>query len=205
VIVNGHTSDAAKAQHIAPRHWKYIPAGWTAQPLSVDLKVTTGAQDLYSFSNFGAMFVSAGYSHLTNAQPNYGTDKGAFGQRLGAAALRETSQGVFTDMVFSTLLKEDPRYYQLGPQYGLVHRTLYSITRPLVTRKDNGGSSVNGALLLGYAASAALNTTFYPQSNRNFHDAAASWGGSIGGAALGFFVSEFTTDILQAVHLKKAQ
>lgn len=201
---NGRTSEAAKAQHIAPRHWKYIPAGWTAQPLTPGLKAITGLQDLYSVSNFGAMFISAGYSHLTNAQPNYGTDRGAFGERLGAAAIRETTQGVFTDIVFASLLREDPRYYQLGPKFTPVHRTLYAITRPLVTRKDNGSSSVNGALLLGYAASAALNTAYYPASNRNVHDTFASWGGSVGGAALGFFVSEFTSDVLQALHLQKA-
>jgi len=190
---------------VAPLRAKYIPAGWKAQPLGVRGKIEAGATDLYSIENFGAVFLSAGYEQVLNSQPNYGTDRGAFGERLGAAFIRETSQGVFTDMVFSPLLHEDPRYYQLGPEHNVVHRTLYAITRPLITRTDSGGRSLNGALLLGYAASAALTPTFYPPINRNFHDTVSTYGGSIGGAALGFFVSEFSNDLLEAVHLKSKE
>jgi hypothetical protein len=38
-------------------------------------------------------------------------DENAFGERLGAAGIRDTVQGVFTDSVFAPLLHEDPRYY----------------------------------------------------------------------------------------------
>ena len=41
-------------------------------------------------------------------------DSGAFGERLGAAGIRDTTQGVFTDSVFAPLLHEDPRYYMAG-------------------------------------------------------------------------------------------
>ena len=197
-------SEGPEALHIAKLHAKYIPEGWKAQPLGVRGKIVVGAADLYSIDNFLAIFASAGYAHISNGQPNYGSDKKAFGQRLGAAAIRETSQGVFTDMVFSPLLHEDPRYYQKGVGHSFVNRTWYAITRPLVTRTDGGRPTVNASLLLGYAGAAALTPTFYPQINRNFHDTAATYGGSIGGAALGFFVSEFSDDVLQAIHLKRA-
>ncbi len=192
------------AAHIARKDTMTIPSDWHAQRLTARDKVKAGAEDLYSFDNFAALFISAGYEQLLNGAPNYGTDKGAFGERLGAAAIRETSQSVFTEMVFAPLLHEDDRYYVKGPHFGVVNRTLYAITRPLVTRRDDGRSTVNGALLLGYAASAALTPAYYPQINRNFHDAASVYGGSIGGAALGFFVSEFSQDALRALHLSKA-
>jgi hypothetical protein len=149
------------------------------------------------------MFLSAGYSHLTNGQPNYGTDKGAFGQRLGAAAIRETSQGVFTDMVFSPLLHQDLRYYVRGPQHGILNRSLYAVSRVFIARRDTTSTTVNSALFLGYAATAAIEPLYYPQSNRNFHDVASSFGGSIGGAALGNIFSEFQYDLLTAIHMKK--
>jgi hypothetical protein len=187
----------------APKHDKTIPTGWTAERLTARDKIIVGAKDLYSPENFLAIAVSAGYSHLTNGQPNYGVNSEAFAKRVGAAAVRETAQGVFTDMVFSPLLRQDPRYYVKGPQYGFFNRTMYAITRPLIGRTDGGRSTINASLLLGYAGAAALTPTFYPQMNRNFHDVASTYGGSIGGAALGFFVSEFSTDVLQAIHLKK--
>lgn len=198
------TGTGANGRPIAPPGTKYIPAGWDAQPLSVHEKLVFGARDLVSFEDIAAMLLSAGYEHVLNIEPNYGTDSGAFGQRLGAAALRETTQGVFTDMVFAPLLHEDSRYYEEGPSYNFVHRTLYAATRPLITRTDHGRRTINGALLLGYAASAALTPAYYPSSNRNFHDVASTYGGSIGGAALGFFVSEFSGDVLRALHLRNS-
>lgn len=191
------------SEHIAQKRTKTIPSDWHAQPLSRAWKVRVGAEDLYSVENFGAIFLSAGYEHILNSEPNYGTDKGAFGERLGAAAIRETTQGAFTDMVFAPLLGQDNRYYVKGPAYNPVKRTLYAITRPLITRKDDGSQTVNSSLLLGYAASAALTPAYYPQSNRNFHDVASVYGSSIGGAALGFFVTEFSQDIFQSLHLNR--
>jgi hypothetical protein len=197
--------EAPRAGQVAPIYTKDVPAGMTAQPINVQDKIVIGLRNLYSPLNFSAMIVSAGYEQVTNSEPNYGTDRGAFGQRLGAAAIRETSEDIFTDALFAPLLHEDPRYYVEGPQYGFIHRTLYAVTRPLITRTDSGRSSVNGALLLGYAASSGLTEAYYPQSNRNFHDTASTYGGSIGGAALGFFVNEFSSDVLQALHLAKRQ
>ena len=193
---------AASNAHESARYSKYIPSGWTAQPITAHDKVILGLRDLYSPLDFLAMFASAGYAHVTNGEPNYGTDRGAFGERLGAAAIRETSQGLFTDTVFAPLLHQDPRYYIEGSQYGFIHRVLYAGTRPLITRNDSGKSAINASMLLGYAAASGLSYTYYPQINKNFHDTAATYGGSLGGAALGFLVSEFSDDLLKFVHLK---
>ncbi len=194
-----------QAKHVVPINDLFVPAGWRAQPMSAHQKVVAGAKDLISIENLGAMVISAGYSEVTNGQPNYGTGSTAFAKRLGAAAIRETSQTVFTEIVFAPLLHEDTRYYQEGPAVNPVHRTLYAITRPFITRSDSGAETVNGSLLLGYAAAAALTPAYYPSINRNFHDTAATFGGSIGGAAIGFFVSEFSTDVPQALHLRRGE
>ncbi|HEX4154214.1 MAG TPA: hypothetical protein VHY48_01250 [Acidobacteriaceae bacterium] len=204
VAASPKTVPVTTAKPVVGRYVKYIPADSAAPQIHGREKFILGARDLYSAGNFAAMLVSAGWEQLTNGSPNYGTDRGAFGERLGAAGIRETTEGIFTDGVFSVMLHEDPRYFVLGPEYGLVHRTLYAITRPLVTRNSsNGHKTINGGLLLGYAASTALTNAYYPQSNRNLRDNLSSYGGSIGGAALGFFVDEFYDQALEALHLKK--
>ena len=179
-----------------------VYAGYRGRPQTALDKVALGAGELINPEGISAMIFSAGYEHALNSAPNYGTDKGAFGARLGAAALREESQAIFTYMVLAPLFHEDARYYVQGPTVSPVHRTLYAITRPFITRSDSGHNTVNGALLLGYAGSAVLTPTYYPSSNRNAHDVLAVYGASIGGAALGFFLNEFTDDALIAVHLK---
>lgn len=189
------------AQHIVPLHSEYVPSGWTAPRLTAHDKVVAGLQDLYSLENLSAIPISAAYEYIVNSEPNY-SPSDAFGKRVGAAAIRETTQSLFTEVVFAPLLHEDARYYQKGDGHGFIPRTLYAITRPLITRTDSGTQTINGALLLGYAGAAALTPAYYPSINRNFHDTASTFGGSIGGAALGFFVSEFSDDVLRAVHLK---
>jgi hypothetical protein len=181
---------------------KYIPAGWRAQPLDRRQKLNVALRDLYTPQSLAGYVLAGGYSHLTDGQPNYGTNSAAFGKRVGAAFARDTSQAIFTDAIFAPLLHEDPRYYVQGPSYSLAHRAIYAVTRPLITRNDDGKSTVNGSLLLGYAGAAALTSAYYPQSNRNAHDIASTYGSSIGGAALGFVFEEFTNDILVAVHLR---
>jgi hypothetical protein len=202
---NGTPQAATTAGPVATIYTKYIPAGWAAQHITARDKMVIGIRDLYNPLNFAAIILTAGYEQALNGEPNYGVDRGAFGERLGAAGIRETTQGLFTDAVFAPILHEDPRYYVEGPQYGFFHRTIYAVTRPLITRTDSGRSSVNGALLLGYAASSGLTYAYYPQINKNFADTAETFGGALGGAALGFFVSEFSTDVLVMLHLKKAQ
>jgi hypothetical protein len=196
-------STTATSTAVAPLHMKYIPAGETAQPITAHDKVELGLEDLVTPFGVASMFLVSGYEQLLNGEPNYGTDRGAFGERLGAAALRENTQDIFTDAVFAPLLHEDPRYYTLGPGHSIVHRTLYAITRPLITKGDNGRATVNGALMSGYGAAAALSYTYYPGVNQNLHDTVATFGGSIGGAAIGFVVREFSGDILEGLHRKR--
>jgi hypothetical protein len=194
------TRQQVRQERTASLHMKYIPPGWKVLPLAPHDKVLLGFKDLYNPYTIGTIVISAGYSHLTNGQPNYGTNGGAFAQRFGAAFLRDSTQGLFTDAVFAPLLHEDPRYYVEGSDYSFVHRSLYAITRPVITRSDSGRPRLNAALLLGYAGSSALTYAYYPSINRNMKDTVATFGGGVGGAALGFFVTEFTSGIMQKIH-----
>ena len=197
-------STSGQAAPVASLYDVNIPSGWKAQPLTARDKVVLGARQLYSFENVASIAIVAGYTHIVDGQPNYGVNSKAFAQRLGAAAVRESSQTVFAEMIMAPLLHEDPRYYVKGPGTGFLKRSVYAATRPLITRTDAGNSTVNAALLIGYAGSAALTPAFYPPINRNFQDVAATFGGSIGGAALGYFVIEFTDDALTALRLKRS-
>jgi hypothetical protein len=187
----------------APKYSMMISAGLHAQQLTSHEKVILGLRDIYSPSTFVGEIASAGYSHLTNGQPNYGTDKGAFGRRLGASALRDISEDLFSEVILAPVLHEDARYYVEGPRYNFFHRTIYAATRPIITRTDSGKSTINASLLIGYAGASALSYTYYPQINRNFKDTVATFGGALAGAAVGDFVNEFLDDVLQALHLEK--
>lgn len=179
---------------------KYIEPGQAAPVLTANDKVLLGLRDAFSLFAASGWFATAGYDQLLNGSPNYGTDRGAFGERLGTSVLRDASEGIFTDSVMSSLLREDPRYYRLGPAHNFFVRLVYAGTRPLITRTDGGHLSPNLALLSGTLGGAALTNLYYPQVNRGPTQTMETFGTSIGGSALGDVVSEFYADLMQRIH-----
>jgi len=184
---------------------KYIEPGQQAPPLTAGDKVHLGLRDAVSpFAAIG-WITSAAYSQALDSSPNYGQGWGPFAQRFGAAAARASTEGVLSDSVFAPVFHEDPRYYRLGPGHNFIHRTLYAVTRTIITKTDSGRPTPNFALVTGNAAGSILTNAYYPQANRDVKDTAETFAGSIGGSALGFFVSEFLSEALGVVHLKKTE
>jgi len=181
-----------------------ILPGETSHPLTSHEKVTLGFRESISIFSILGWSTSAGYSHLVNSSPNYGTDKAAFGERLGATALRNVSENIFSVSLFAPLMHEDPRYFELGPGHNVVKRVVYAASRSLITKTDSGHSSVNFSLLAGNMLGSALTNAYYPERNRGFGQTMQTFGTSIGGSAFGFVVTEFLNDALVAAHLKKA-
>jgi hypothetical protein len=196
---------AAFGEPVASATAKYIEPGWQAPPLDARGKVAETLHDLYAPDSFLGFISAAGYSQLVNGQPHYGVDRGAFGERLGAAAIRDSSQDLFTGAVFAPLLHQDTRYYVLGDGHSFTNRLLYAVSRSLITRNDDGRQTLNSSLLLGYGAAAALTDAYYPQGDRTAKNTVKTYGASIGGAAVGFAFHEFMGDALEITHLRKRQ
>jgi hypothetical protein len=180
-----------------------VEPGVTAPPLSVHDKVVLGLGQSFTVFSVVGWAASAGYSQLVNGSPNFGTDSGAFGMRLGATALRATSQNIMGNAFFAPLLHEDPRYYRLGKGHNPIKRIVYAATRTLITRNDDGDMRPNISLLSGNLAGAALTNTYYPTLNQGFEQTAKTFGSSVGGSAVGFIVSEFLYDALDYAHLQR--
>ncbi len=189
---------------IAPIYHKYIEPGQKAQPLTSADKVLFGVHQLMSPYLLLTIAAAAGYEQAANGSPNYGTNFPAYGQRVGAAAIRDASQTIFEDSIMAPILHEDPRYYVMGNRHNLIVRTTYAISKVFVTRSDDGCATPNYSLFAAYAGAAALENAYYPDDNHGLTETAKSFGGSIGGAALSNVVREFLPNILHTVRLEQA-
>lgn len=188
---------------VASKYSGIILPGQTAVPLTTGNKIVYGFRDAFSPFSLVGITVSAGYSHLVDSQPHYGTNSEAFGKRVGVAALRSTVQALATDAVFSPIFRDDPRYYVLGRQHKFLSRVVYAGTRVLITRTDSGHNTLNAPLLLGYGTAAGLNNLYYPDRDTGAKSTLTGYAGSIGGAAIGMEINEFLDDALRVVHLRK--
>jgi hypothetical protein len=155
-----------------------------------------GITGAFSFYTIVGWVAAAGYEQATNGSPNFGTDRGAFGQRLWASAARATSENLLSDSVFAPMLHEDPRYYRLGSTHSFFPRLVYSATRSIITRSDSGATVPNLSQIFGNAAGSAITYAYYPQSNRTAKDTAETFGSSVGGTALGDIIAEFFGGIM---------
>jgi hypothetical protein len=182
---------------------KFIPAGRKAPPQHVHDKVALGLRESVTPFSMFAWATSAGWSHLIDSAPNYGVNSEAFAQRLGAAAATGTAKEIFSDAVFASLFHQDPRYYQLGRSHRFLNRAVYAGTRPVIGRTDGGRSIFNFAGILGTGASAALGQAYYPDENVHPSQVVQSWASGIAGSALGYLISEFGGDVIQALHIEK--
>lgn len=191
--------------HIASRREITIQPGQIAPSLSAHNKTVLGLRESFTLFSVIGWTASAGYSQLINGSPNYGTDSGAFGERLGAASVRLISQNIFGNAIFAPVFHTDPRYYKMGPGHNIVKRTLYAATRTLITKSDDGRTQPNYSLLSGNLAGAALTNAYYPSTNRGFTETAKTFGNSLGGSAVGFIVTEFLDEALTFAHLQKLE
>ena len=77
---------ATAPPQIAKRFATTIKPGETALPLSAGDKWQLAIRKQLTLGSLASPLISAGFGNLNNSRPHYGTDSGAFGERLGAAA-----------------------------------------------------------------------------------------------------------------------
>jgi hypothetical protein len=184
---------------------KYIDTHEIAPPLDAHDKMILGLRATVTPFAFLSIISAAGFEQARDSSPHYGTDRGAFAARVGAAGARDTSELLLSDSLLAPVFHEDPRYYQLGPRRSIFARTTYAMSRVFVTRTDDGNPTPNFSLLLGYAGAIGLSNTYYPENDRSFKQGAENYCGSLGGAAFAFVVREFLDEALLDAHLRKRQ
>jgi hypothetical protein len=185
------------------RYDKYIDDIEIPQPLTSRDKVILGVRASVTPYALLSIVSAASYEQIRDSSPNYGTDSTAFGQRIGAAAARGTSEEIFTASLFSPIFHQDPRYYELGQGHTVFARATYAISRVIISRRDDGGAMPNYALFAGYASAAALTNAYYPPGNRGIGQTARTFGVSVGGSAFSFLFREFIDEALYSIHLGK--
>jgi hypothetical protein len=193
-LAQKNTDNAANlaAPHtLAKFYWHTIPPEYQAQPLSAYGKLKYSVHEVLDPLAIFPAAISASWGNINNSDPKYGTDAGAWGQRFGAAAVRQASFRFFSDGAFPILLKEDPRYYRLGSGYSFWRRTEYSLTRVFIGRTDSGNRTFNYSDVGGRALGAALTQAYYPDDSRSATVVFRTFGVALGGQAGINFVREF--------------
>jgi hypothetical protein len=149
------------------------------------------AFDPVTFAVTGAQ---AGISQANDEFPEYGQGAAGYGKRYGATFADQVSSGFFSDFVYTSLLKLDPRYFRMG-EGPFKRRVGYALAQAFVIRKDAGGRTFNWSNALGAITSGGLSNAYYPPADRGFGLTMSRAGISLLYGSAGGLGSEFWPDI----------
>ena len=173
-----------------------INASQHAQHLSAtDKLLYAGHEQIQPIVLVPAIF-SAGYGQVADANPRYGIDMPAFGERFGAAMLRQATDRISGDGILSAVFHQDPRFYR-DAQGPVIHRGLHAVSQTFVRRTDNGRNTINASGILGHAVANALALTYYPHVSATGYVAAQGFGTSIAADMGSKLILEFGPDLLR--------
>jgi hypothetical protein len=148
--------------------------------------------------------VLAGISQAENGLPEYGQGVQGYAKRFGASYGDYFIGNFLGNAVFASMMREDPRYYQMGHGTYL-RRVLWAASGTVWCKRDSGTWGPNYANVIGNLSGAAIANVYYPESERTV-------GGTIGRGfsvtaqgIIGSEVIEFWPDIVRHHNRKQAE
>lgn len=136
-----------------------------APPLSTKQKLSLFEKGAFDPFNFASAGFQAGLSQATNEFAGYGQGAAGYGKRYGATFADQVSSNFFANFVYSSLFKEDPRYFRVG-QGPVKRRLAQAVEQEFVARKDSGGKTFAFENILGAFTSGTLSNAYYPGTDR---------------------------------------
>jgi len=177
------------------------------KPVSWKEKFAMAAKGSFDPYEFTVVGIVAGIRQAENSSPAFGQGAEGYAKRYGAAFADQVDGNIMVGGVFPTILKIDPRYFQLG-RGSYSHRFGYAISRIFVARTDSGRHMFNIPEFAGNGTAIAISNFYYPAADRSFSSSLSDWGVQMGIDAFGNELKEFWPDIhryLQSRHERHLQ
>lgn len=184
-------------------------------PLTAKEKFKVVARGSFDYVQFPWYGFLSGISQWEDSEPGYGQGAEGYAKRFGASFADGTIENFFTGAILPSALHQDPRYFQLG-HGSFMHRTLYAMSRNLITRTDSGKNEFNFSEVVGGALAAGISTySYHPKSHvfstpnppyyrfvasdRTLDNTLSVWATQYGYDTLTLVVKEFWPDIRRKV------
>jgi hypothetical protein len=167
-------------------------------PLTSGQKFKLVARSTFDRAEYPWIGLVALIGQATDSDPAFGQGFRGYAKRYGTAFGDVTIGNFMTNAVFPSLLRQDPRYYQLG-KGGFFRRAAYAGGRILVTRTDSGQKQFNFSELLGNAMTAGISNAYHP-APRTLASNVRIWWTQIAWDAVAYELKEFWPDIRRRIH-----
>jgi hypothetical protein len=119
---------------------------------------------MHSVTDPGNLATIAGISAIaTAADPHsaYGPGLKGWGKNAGVSLLQDATVEFFGTFAVPSIMHQDPRYYRM-PDLPFKKRLIYSISRTIISRRDDGSPMPNYGTLLEYPINAQISNLYVP-------------------------------------------
>lgn len=152
-------------------------------------------------SNIGTILGISAITIGADSHTAYGPGLNGFGQLVGVSFLQDATGQFFGNFAIPAIAHQDPRYFRM-PHAPVTKRILYSISRTVVSRSDDGRTIPNYAVLLTYPINAELSNYYVPGISTNGESTGLR---ILTGYALdpaNNLLNEFLPDVASRVHVR---
>jgi hypothetical protein len=165
-----------------------------APPLSSKQKFRLMARTMIDPFFFVSAGITAGLGQATDSFSQYGQGGTGFAKRYGAAVADNADSNFFSNFVYPSIFKQDPRYFRLG-EGSIKKRVGTAIEQEFVARKDSGGHTISYSNILGALTAGSISNVYYPSEDRGFGLTMSRAATALGWGTLGDVLLEFWPDI----------
>ncbi|HEX4283520.1 MAG TPA: hypothetical protein VHZ28_00410 [Terracidiphilus sp.] len=172
-----------------------------APPLSPRQKFALffrGERDPWPFALAAAI---SGVGQADDSYPEWGQGLKGYAKRYGAAYSDSFIGNFFGNALLPALLKEDPRYFQMGTG-SKKKRFWWAATSTIWCRRDSGSWGPNYANLAGNLIGAAISRAYYPDSERDVGSTISDGLTVSAEGIVGSEIIEFWPDLARALKKK---
>lgn len=166
-------------------------------PIGAKTKFWLATEDVFDPFSFVVAGLYAGGSQWTNQYHEFGQGAAGYAKRYGGAFADNAVGNYMTEGVLPVLLHQDPRYFRMGPTYGIWRRIGYAASRVVVTRGDSGARQFNFSEIVGNGMAAGISAAYYPPSSRHAEEVCEKWALNVGSDAGFNILKEFWPDMRQ--------
>jgi hypothetical protein len=143
----------------------YVSYDPKAEPLTTKLKFRLALKVSIDPITFIGTGVVAGLEQAAD-HPDYVQGARGYGERFGSVYAGGVTDIMIGGAILPSLLHQDPRYFYQGTGTKK-SRVLHAMSSPFICRGDNGKAQPNYSSIGGDLATSAIETAYYPASNRN--------------------------------------
>jgi hypothetical protein len=192
VSPNG-TQQTKRVLGIVP-NFRSVSADTRLPAMSAKDKFIIAGKDTFDYSSFIVAGIQAGFSMNSDSYPQFHQGLKGYGRYYWHTLADTANENFMVGGVGPIVFQQDNRFYTLG-HGGFRKRSIYAVTRVLISRKDDGNATFNFAEIIGSGAASGASTLYYPTQYRTWTKVGQKWLTSDIIDGFNFFWKEFWPDV----------